>query len=127
MVSLNSTSIIQVCNFVLCLIIITGVGDWAAICFCLRKLDSGQCKQLGTLLGLNIFKLEKMTTLPDDMVKSWLRKEDKVKEKCGDPLTWEALVNALRKIGLNGIAHDIQRDKCGPTESGTLLQYVHVH
>ena len=101
--------------------------DWSEIVGYLRTLDANQIRRLGGELGINIFKLEKMTTLPDDMVKSWLRKEDKVKEKCGDPLTWEALVNALQTIGQNGIADDIQRDKCGPTESGTLLQYVHVH
>ena len=47
-----------------------------------------------------------------DIVYAWLTKEDKVKEKSGDPLTWEALVKALRKIGQSGIAEDILREEC---------------
>ena len=54
-----------------------------------------------------MFNLEKMQNLPDDMVKAWLRKEDRVKEKSGDPLTWRVLVAALQKIGQNGVADDI--------------------
>ena len=44
------------------------------------------------------------------MVRAWLRKQDHVKEKSGDPLTWKALVEALKKIGQQGIADDIFKD-----------------
>ena len=81
-------------------------------------MDQSQIVRLGGVLGLSIFRLEKMQALPDDMVKAWLRKEDDVKKKCGDPLTWEALVKALNKIGQTGIADDILRDKCGQSGSG---------
>ena len=54
-----------------------------------------------------MFNLEKMQNLPDDMVRAWLRQQDNVKEKSGDPLTWSVLVVALRKIGQNGVANDI--------------------
>ena len=81
----------------------------------MEKLDTNQITRLGGELGLNVFKLEKMKTLPDDMVKSWLRKEADVMEKCGDPLTWEALVKALRTLGQTGIAVEILAQKCQPS------------
>ena len=45
---------------------------------------------------------------PDDMVDAWLRKEDDVYEKSGAP-TWMSLIAALKKIGQNGIAQDIEK------------------
>ena len=81
----------------------------------MEKLDTNQITRLGGALGLNVFKLEKMKTLPDDMVRSWLRKDDEVKKKCGDPLTWEALINALQTLGKNGIADEILAQKCQPS------------
>ena len=65
------------------------VSDWATICGYLHQMDQPQIHLLGGELGLIVFNLEKMQTLPNDMVKAWLRKEDKVKEKSGDPLTLE--------------------------------------
>ena len=79
------------------------------------KLNTNQITRLGGALGLNVFKLQKMKTLPDDMVTSWLRKEDDVKKKCGDPLTWEALVKALQTLGQKGIADEILAQKCQPS------------
>ena len=81
--------------------------DWFDICRYLDKLDRDQIQRLGGELGLNVFNLEKMQNLPDEMVKAWLRKEDRVKEKSGDPLTWSILVVALRKIEQHGVANDI--------------------
>ena len=78
----------------------------------MKKLDRSQIEELGGELGLNIFNLEKMQRLPGDMVKAWLRKENKVTEKCGDPLTWETLVKVLDKIEQTGIADEIRKDKC---------------
>ena len=105
-------------NFHIACVPVLTDDDWSEIVGYLRKMDTNQIRLLGGKLGLDVYKLEKMTTLPDDMVKAWLRREDKVKEKCGDPLTWEALVKALRNNGQSGIADDIHRDKCGQTESG---------
>ena len=96
-------------------------GDWATICWYLHKMDRSQIHKLGGELGLIVFNLEKMQTLPDDMVRAWLRKEDSVQEKCGDPLTWNALVKALKKIGQTGIAGDILRDKCGQRQTSTCI------
>ena len=89
----------------------------------MNKLDTDQIKLLGGVLGLNVFKLEKMKTLPDDMVRSWLRQEDDVK-KCGDPLTWEALVNALRTLGKKGIADEIFVQKCQPSRRPGIIMCI---
>ena len=78
----------------------------------MRKLDRPQIQQLGGELGLDLYNLEKMKDLPYDMVRAWLRKQDHVKEKSGDQLTWKALVDALERIGQQGIADDIFKDKC---------------
>ena len=82
--------------------------DWSKTNGYLKKLDRSQIEKLGGELGLSIFNLEKMQNLPGDMVKAWLRREDGVMEKCGDSLTWEALVKALDKIGQTGIADEIR-------------------
>ena len=62
-----------------------------------------------------------MNSLPDDMVRSWLRMDYRVMEECGDPLTWEILVIALQKTGQNGIADDILREKCRKNEKGMYM------
>lgn len=41
------------------------------------------------------------------MIDAWLRREDNVIEKSGDP-TWKSLCVALREIDQNGIAADIE-------------------
>ena len=79
-------------------------------------MDRDQIKRLGGELGLNVYNLEKMQDLPGDMVKAWLRKENDVQEKCGDPLTWNVLVEKLKKIGQTGIARAILRDKWGQSQ-----------
>ena len=71
-----------------------------------------------------MFNLEKMQNLPGDMVKAWLRKEDNVKEKSGDPLTWSILVAALRKIGQNGVANDILMNQVCLLELTQLLARI---
>ena len=75
-------------------------------------MDRPQIQQLGGELGLSVFSLQMMLNIPGDMVIAWLRKQDHVKEKSSDPLTWKALVDALQRIGQQGIADDIFKDKC---------------
>ena len=84
-----------------------------AIC---TKWNGRQIRRLGGELGLDVYNLEKMQDLPDDMVKAWLRKENDVQEKCGDPLTWNVLVKKLKKTGQTGIARAIIRDKWGQSQ-----------
>ena len=97
--------------------------DWSDICRYLDKLDRVRIEQLGGELGLSVFNLDRMQNLPDDMVKAWLRKEDRVIEKSGDPLTWSILVVALRKIGQNGISDAILTDR--PSNVYTCTNTIH--
>ena len=55
-------------------------------------------------------------TFQDDVIAAWLRKEHNVSKK-GDP-TWRTLANALStpRIGQNGIAMKIEKDKGLNTE-----------
>ena len=92
--------------------------DWSDIVGYLYKLDRSLTLRLGGELGLDNFKLTNMKDLPGDMVTALLRKQDKVKEKCGDTVTWQVLINALLKIGQTGIANDILKEKCGQNTSG---------
>ena len=69
---------------------------------------------LGQVLGLTQRKVENMKESDiflDKVIAAWLRREDHV-EKRGMP-TWRTLVKALRhpRIGQNGLANDISRDK----------------
>ena len=54
----------------------------------------------------------------EDVIAAWLRREDDVLQKTGVP-TWRVLVTALEKIGQNGIASDISKDKNISTDSNT--------
>ena len=78
----------------------------------LRTLPNGEVTRLGLALGLTYPKLKNMLHCPDDMVDAWLRKEENVLEKSGRP-TWTSLVKALRGIGQEGIAQDIEKVKIG--------------
>ena len=78
------------------------------VCQFLEPLTNHQCIQLGGALGLNHFKLEKMRNFPSDLVSAWIRREDNVLTKSGDP-TWNTLIVALETIGQKGVAQDIIR------------------
>lgn len=68
---------------------------------------------LGQVLGLRYSRLKGMdlSSLLDDMIAAWLRKEDDVMDRC--PPTWRNLVMALRdkRVRQNGIAATIAKDK----------------
>ena len=69
---------------------------------------------LGMVLGLSAVKLQDMMdsrTFRDDMVASWLRKEDQVLQRY--PPTWRNLVVALQnpRVGQNGIAATITKER----------------
>ena len=74
----------------------------------LKNLDSDHIIDVGGALGLSYSKLRKMTKFPDDMVASWLRREDFVMSKSGEP-TLRTLVEALRMVGQEGTARDIEK------------------
>ena len=62
---------------------------------------------MGGALGLSYSKLRKMTKYPSDMVAAWLRRENFVMSMSGEP-TWRTLVEALRKVGQEGTAREIE-------------------
>ena len=73
----------------------------------LKNLENNHIIAVGGALGLSSSKLRKMYKYPDDMVAAWLRREDSVMSISGEP-TWRTLVKALRKVGQEGIARDIE-------------------
>ena len=70
-------------------------------------MDNDHLIDIGGALGISFSKLRKMTKHPDDMVAAWLRREDFVMSMSGEP-TWRTLVEALRKVGQEGTARDIE-------------------
>ena len=83
-------------------------SDHFKVTQCLQNLDNDQICTVGGALGLSYSKLRKMTKFPDDMVASWLRREDFVVSKSGEP-TLRTLVEALRMVGQEGTARDIEK------------------
>ena len=73
----------------------------------LQNLDEDHISTVGGALGLSYSKLRKMTKYPDGMVAAWLRREDFIMSMSGEP-TWRTLVEALRKVGQEGTARDIE-------------------
>ena len=64
--------------------------------------------ELGKKLGLHYSRLKGMmdsSLFLNEIISSWLRREDDVNEKC--PPTWKNLVDALTAIGQTGIASHI--------------------
>ena len=89
-------------------------GDQIDITTYLTPLDRATVYILGQVLGLTQWKVEDMKESDiflDKVIAAWLRREDYVDKK-GIP-TWKTLVKALRhqRIGQNGLANDISRDK----------------
>ena len=82
--------------------------DLNDVCKFLNDIDQQGLVQLGVALGLNHPKITRMKVLPEDMVASWLRKEDNVLTMSGEP-TWKSLVNALESKGQMGIANRIKQ------------------
>ena len=76
----------------------------------LKDINSSQLRTLGCALGLSYSRLEKITQsdLPNEMIASWLRREDDVLERSGEP-TWNTLACKLKEIGQNGVAIAIAR------------------
>ena len=73
----------------------------------MRSLDEDHISTVGGALGLSYSRLRKMTKYPGDMVAAWLRREDFVMSMSGEP-TWRTLVEALRKVGQEGTAREIE-------------------
>ena len=91
-------------TFVFC----TGIKNHYEISRCLSDLDDQQIVQVGLALGMNYAKLNRMKSLPGDMVAAWLRREEDVLEVSGVP-TWKGLSEALKDVGQTGLAVKIQQ------------------
>ena len=78
----------------------------------LDNLDPEQLRLLGLALGIFYPTLKKMPgeSLLDDLIHSWLIRQDSVIERSGEP-TYGSLVNALEQIGQDGLARDVREQK----------------
>ena len=83
--------------------------DHATICEYLKDIDRRELIQLGGTLGLDFSKIRRMQYIPEDMIAAWLRREDNVLERSGEP-TWKSLIHCLQKIGQKGVAKSIEGD-----------------
>ena len=75
----------------------------------LKDLTNADIIHLGMELGMRYHHLKNMRedTLLDDMIGSWLRKDDDVIQTSGTP-SWESLAKALEETGYNGVATNIR-------------------
>ncbi len=72
----------------------------------LSTLSPAEIMKVGTELGLDYAHLKRMKqeSLLEEMVHAWLRGDDQVGET-----TWNSLIRALKSLGHNGIASNIER------------------
>jgi hypothetical protein len=76
----------------------------------LGDMDNELLIDLGCALGLRYSTLGRMKTLPNEMVAAWLRREEGVLRRSGEP-TYERLAEALEEMDQNGLAKDIREQK----------------
>ena len=91
-----------------------GEQDLVEVTNYLLDMNTSQTYHLGLNLGLkksNLKVMMKSTTFLDDVIVTWLQKEDEVTAK-GEP-SWTALISALRhwRVGQATIANKIAKDK----------------
>lgn len=86
------------------------MGDHFDVTLYLKDMSNDHIIKLGGALGLHYPTLIKMEKLPDEMVASWLLRQDSVLKKSGDP-TFERLAVALERIGQKGVAEDVREQK----------------
>lgn len=82
------------------------------VCQSLKDLPPSELRNLGGALGLSYMTLAKMIDqdLPNKMVAAWLRRQDYVKKRSGEP-TWSTLASKLEEIGQTGLAEDVKSRK----------------
>ena len=76
----------------------------------LHNIPSSGLVQLGLELGLKYNRLRRLKSTENfclNLISSWLREEDEVSERSGEP-SWEGLAKALEEIGQKGIARNIR-------------------
>ena len=88
----------------------TDMSDLFEITKYLGDMDNEQLINLGGALGLRYTTLGRMKTLPNEMVAAWLRREEGVLKRSGEP-TYERLAEALEEMDQTGLAKDIREQK----------------
>ena len=88
----------------------TDMSDLIEITKYLGDMDNEQLINLGGALGLRYTTLSRMKTLPNEMVAAWLRREEGVLKRSGEP-TYERLAEALEDMDQTGLAKDIREQK----------------
>ena len=83
------------------------ISNHFAVTRCLTDLGNAELMSLGGALGLHYPHLQRMAPLMEELISSWLRSEDSV-IAVGGPPSWASLAQALRSIGQNGIANNIE-------------------
>ena len=86
---------------------IIALSDHLDITLSIKEMENDDLIKLGEALGLSRPNLRRMKDMPGDMVAAWLRQQDDVIHKTGDP-TWRKLANALDRIDQNGVAKKIR-------------------
>ena len=88
------------------------MDDHSNITEFLNDLNIKQLLRIGGKLGLSYSTLQKMKSLPQDMlgdmIAAWLREEDNVTTTSGHP-SWTSLMTTLEKVGQRGIASKIKK------------------
>ena len=84
-------------------------ADHFKVCKSLKALNNEQLRELGTALGLDYAHLQRMNTLPGDMVDAWLKRMDNVLKS--DPPSWTSLIKALESMNQGGVASTIRKGK----------------
>ena len=90
----------------ICLSLLSGIDHHHDVCDILKDLNLSHLIDLGSALGLSYIKCKECST-KSDIVACWLRKEDNVLSKSGEP-TWSVLEDALEKIRQRGIAESVR-------------------
>ena len=83
------------------------INDHFAVTRHLTNLGNAELMTLGGALGLHYPHLQRMAPLMNELVAAWLKSEDSVVAVSGPP-SWASLTQALRIIGQNGIATNIE-------------------
>ena len=93
--------------------ILPGLPSFPEVTSYLRKLDNVKLYDLAGELGLNVTDLRNrvsVDSLPRVLCERWLREDDDVQTRSGDP-SWSSLAKAMRRIGANGLARKIEKEK----------------
>ena len=93
--------------------ILPGLPSFPEVTSYLRKLDNVKLYDLAGELGLNVTDLRNrvsVDSLPRVLCERWLREDDDVQTRSGDP-SWSSLAKAMCRIGANGLARKIEKEK----------------